>query len=60
MEENLLDKFYEEMLKRFQKMSDAVQYYFVRLSHKFWDEDRPLKQNEKIIRFTQKFKNQSK
>ncbi len=50
MDENKLDKFNEEMINRFQKMSYTMQYYFVGLAHKFWDEDRPMKANEKIVR----------
>jgi len=48
MEENPTDKFHEEIMKKYSFMSDAVQIYFLQLSHRFIDHDRSLRPGEKI------------
>ncbi len=35
MTENLIGTFHEEMINGFPNISDTIQYYFVRLAHKF-------------------------
>ena len=49
MDKKLLDKYHEEVGKRFGSMTDQVQIIFFKLTIKFCNEDRPLKKDEKII-----------
>jgi hypothetical protein len=51
MDKDLSGKFHEEIWKRYGLMTDQVQMIFIKLAHKFWDEDRPLRKGERIFRF---------
>lgn len=51
MDKNLSGKFHEELWKRYGLMTDQVQMIFIKLAHKFWNEDRPLKKEERIVSF---------
>ena len=51
MDKKLSGKFHEEIWRRFGFMTDQMQRIFIKLSHKFWNEDRPLKKGERIDKY---------
>ena len=51
MDKKLPGKFLEEIWRRFGFMTDHMQLIFIKLSHKFWNEDRPLKKGERIDKY---------